>query len=158
MSPIVRYLEHSAAVESAVGGIYACLAARLPEAGQFWSTLEAEESGHAQRIRMLIPIVAAKPDLVRLRPAGAAAFDRMDALLDTARRIAESDPVLTQHRALSLAISIEGSLLEQDPLRALESADFLPEFVHDSIRDETHSHFGKLLHALGRQDRTVTDR
>lgn len=133
-----------------MGDLYDLFGQRFPDDVMFWHDLAHQERGHAARIRMLVPGVKASATTIRIRPDGAAAFDRMEMLVKDAGNILRASAALSPRQAVAMAIVIEGSVLEQSPLLAIESDGFNPCYVRDSIQQETNGHLGRLLQALAR--------
>jgi len=129
--------------EEALSRLYETLSVVLHDMESFWSKLAEEEHTHAKlfgTIRKLA--LAGKVDLKRdvFRPA---ALRQVIAYLD--RKTAEIiRSGTTAHRALSLAIDIERSLVEKSGFSVLEPNNARVRDMLDSLDRHTQKHIARL--------------
>ncbi len=107
-----RILDLLAKNEEAISELYATYAQRLPKQAEFWIQFSKEELAHATWIRQFEILMQREAMGFAPRRFAATTLETSRAYVQTQIQIARDEPV-TRLSALSLALSLENSLIEQ---------------------------------------------
>ena len=148
-SDIVRVLEEH---EEVIGSLYAAFADCLPQMGDFWRKLAAQEKAHADVLRSLRKRLEFHGVMLNTRK-----FNRqaVQTSLGFIRQLLERIPrePMTPVRALSLAADYEQAMIEKDFFAVFESdaAEMKRDF--QALRNHTARHRKLILERLEAEKR-----
>ncbi len=147
---VLPVLQDMIALELALADLYGACGAKFPEDRELWSAIQRQEEGHAEFLRRLADLMAARPGEFRPgRPFNSTAIrtvlTSVTAYADQVKR-----GQLPRQRALFVARDIEKSVLEANYVQIVntENAEYLQAM--DTISRETRSHRDLLAAAVAR--------
>ena len=143
-------VEAMARNEEAIGRLYQEYATRFPAQKDFWSALASEEATHAAWIRglqarMKDGTVSISKDRFKLQPVRAFS-SYLEREMASAR-----EPGMSPINALSVALYIEESVIEQRYFEAAAADSPETKRVLADLADSTRAHLEKVRQEWGRQ-------